>query len=165
MKYPDTYTKRKNMLRYTAHLRAMDQSMLDHENYKKNLAAFKATPQHKKFEARQKLLQKLDENNRKNNPNNRIANTREFMLNTLECIYNEINALDKPLTDEEASTFMYNYRVHYYDILIKFDNEVEFDAEQGYTKDLHIEFLEKLDLIDARLKNFFVKTDTAETTI
>ena len=159
----DTYTKRREMNRVATRIRDMDESKRLKELEKKQQAEIEATPEFQLAKKRRILRRNLDMDNRKN-PNNRIANTREFMLNTLECIYNEFHALDHELTDTEVVAFMDNYHIHF-ELIQTFDNEVEFDKEKGCTRDLQLIFLEKLAAIEPKLMNYFIKTDTAETTI
>ena len=154
----DTYHKKRAMAQYTTYLRDMDQSKLNRANYLRQKAAQEQTPEFKQGVIRRKLLQTLDLNNRRYNPNNRVANTIEFMLNTLECIYNELHSLDHEITDNEAIDFMSSYHIHY-EVIQKFDDEVDYDAEQGYTRDLQLEYLEKLANIEPKLMNYFIEEE------
>lgn len=160
----DTFHKTKKMERYMGYIRYMEQRIPQREQYLKEQAERKSSPAFKQDVLRRKLLQTLDLNNRKYNPSNRIANTIEFMLNTLECIYNELHSLDHEITDNEAIDFMSNYHIHY-EVIQKFDDEVDYDTEQGYTRDLQLEYLEKLANIEPKLMHFFIKENEAETPI
>ena len=158
------HTTRSKMEKYMRYVREMEQSEMEKAKYRKEKAELESTPAYKQSVVRRKLLQTLDTNNRINKPEQRIENTKEFMLNTLECIYNEVNALDHKLTNKEAKDFMFNYRIHY-QVIQQFDNEVGYNKELGYTRDLQLEFLEKLSLIEPKLMNYFIKEEIIETII
>lgn len=162
--FKDTATKRKTMNWVSTHIRDIDESNRLKKLEQEEQAKIKATPEFKQAERRRILIRTLTVNNEKEKPNSRIENTIEFMYDTLECIWDEVNSLNHKLSDEEASSLMYKYRLHY-EHLQDFDNDVEFDKEKGYTRDLQLVFLEKLAAIEPKLMNYFIKQDNAETTI
>lgn len=155
--YRQKHTRRQISKFLTKDIAEIQENRKRHMEYLEKEAQKKTTNESKRRVKRQNLLQQLDKRNKKANLEQRIINTIFFydeLIIFIKQEYSLFTTLNPNFNFLDLTTFAKPYVPHIKN-LQKFDEEVEFNEELGYTKPLTEQLCEELEKINPDLVKLF----------